>query len=467
MINKNLTYQPSSLKTLFFTEMWERFSYYGMRALLVLYLVESLGYSDFAALEIYAIYTGLVYVTPIFGGYLADQYLGQNKSILIGAIVMMLGHLLMAFPEHLFLAMGLLIIGNGFFKPNISTLLGKFYKSNDARRDSGFSFFYVGINLGAFMAPLIIGFVGETISWHLGFTLAAIGMLIGLIQFLFNQRKIISDDLTGETKRLNFNDWFQIISISAITIPLVLVVFKLNEFIKVYYLELLALLLFFLILQYRTKIQKVTAFNDLKKVAYIFLLSIFVIFFWIGFEQAGGSLTLFAKNSVDRSVGHYEIPATLFQSINPLIIIFMGPLIANFWLRSDKSQAPLSTSKKMSLGIFLLGFGFLILSLIQDQVHIHFSWLILIYFLHTIGELCLSPIGLSMVSRVSPRKLASMMMGIWFLSSAAANYFAGKLPEFLHNLNIDLFIFLTLISFIASIILFFMAPLLEQLLQEK
>ena len=317
------------------------------------------------------------------------------------------------------------------------------------------------------MAPLVIGFVGETISWHLGFTLAAIGMLIGLIQFLFNQNTIISDDLTGETKRLNFNDWVQIISISVITIPFVLVIFKLNEFIKIYYLELLTLLFFFLILQYRTKIKKVTAFNDLKKVAYIFLLSIFVIFFWIGFEQAGGSLTLFAKNSVDRSVGHYEIPATLFQSINPLIIIFMGPLIANFWLRSDKSQTPLSTSKKMSLGIFLLGLGFLILSLIQDQVHIHFSWLILIYFLHTIGELCLSPIGLSMVSRVSPRKLASMMMGIWFLSSAAANYFAGKLPEFLYNLNIDLFIFLTLISFMAAIILFFMAPFLEKLIIEK
>jgi POT family proton-dependent oligopeptide transporter len=456
MIDKSLINQPLTLKTLFYTEMWERFSYYGMRALLVLYLVESMGYSDFSALEIYAIYTGLVYVTPILGGYLADQYLGQNKSILIGAIVMMLGHLLMALPEYLFLAMGLLIIGNGFFKPNISTLLGKLYKSNDTRRDSAYSLFYVGINIGAFIAPIVIGFVGETVSWHLGFTLAAIGMLIGLIQFIFNQNKIISEDLTGETTRLNFNDWLQIISISAITIPFVLLVF-----------QLLALLLIFLVFQYRTKIQKVSNFNDLKKVAYIFLLSIFVIFFWIGFEQAGGSLTLFAKNSVDRSVGHYEIPATLFQSINPLIIIFMGPLIANFWLRSDKSQAPHSTSRKMSLGIFLLGLGFLILSLIQGQVHIHFSWLILIYFLHTIGELCLSPIGLSMVSRVSPRKLASMMMGIWFLSSAAANYFAGKLPEFLHNLNIDLFIFLTLLSFIASIILFFMAPFLEKLIQEK
>ena len=192
LINKK---NPSSLITLFFTEMWERFSYYGMRALLVLYLVNSLNYSDADALHIYAIYTGLVYLTPIIGGYLADKYLGTQKTIFIGGITMMLGHFLMAFPNLLFLAMGLLIIGNGYFKPNISTLLGRLYKDNDVRRDSGFSIFYIGINLGAFLAPLIVGYVGETINWHYGFAIAGLGMLAGLIQFYLGQNKIIQEDL--------------------------------------------------------------------------------------------------------------------------------------------------------------------------------------------------------------------------------------------------------------------------------
>ena len=198
---------PHSLTTLFFTEMWERFSYYGMRALLVLYLVNSLDYSDADALHIYAIYTGLVYLTPIIGGYLADKYLGTQRTIFIGGITMMLGHFLMVFPDLLFLAMGLLIIGNGYFKPNISTLLGRLYKDNDVRRDSGFSIFYIGINLGAFLAPLIVGYVGETISWHYGFAIAGLGMLAGLIQFYLGQNKIIQEDVSKKTKRLNFADW--------------------------------------------------------------------------------------------------------------------------------------------------------------------------------------------------------------------------------------------------------------------
>ena len=235
--NKN----PYSLTTLFFTEMWERFSYYGMRALLVLYLVNSLNYSDADALHIYAIYTGLVYLTPIIGGYLADKYLGTQKTIFIGGITMMLGHFLMVFPNLLFLAMGLLIIGNGYFKPNISTLLGRLYKDNDVRRDSGFSIFYIGINLGAFLAPLIVGYVGETISWHYGFAIAGLGMLAGLIQFYLGQNKIIQEDVSKKTKRLNFSDWGSITSLSLINIPIILLIFEINSFINTYVYELLTL----------------------------------------------------------------------------------------------------------------------------------------------------------------------------------------------------------------------------------
>ena len=235
--NKN----PYSLTTLFFTEMWERFSYYGMRALLVLYLVNSLNYSDAEALHVYAIYTGLVYLTPIIGGYLADKYLGTQKTIFIGGITMMLGHFVMIFPDLLFLAMGLLIIGNGYFKPNISTLLGRLYKDNDVRRDSGFSIFYIGINLGAFLAPLIVGYVGETISWHYGFAIAGFGMLAGLIQFYLGQNKIIQEDVSKKTKRLNFSDWGSIILLSLINIPIILLIFKINSFINTYVYELLTI----------------------------------------------------------------------------------------------------------------------------------------------------------------------------------------------------------------------------------
>ena len=223
--NKN----PHSLTTLFFTEMWERFSYYGMRALLVLYLVNSLNYSNAEALHIYAIYTGLVYLTPIIGGYLADRYLGTQKTIFIGGITMMLGHFLMAFPNLLYLAMGLLIIGNGYFKPNISTLLGKLYKTNDTRRDSGFSIFYIGINLGAFLAPLIVGYVGETINWHYGFAIAGIGMFAGLMQFYFGQNKIIEEDTSKKTKKLDSGDWKIILFFSLINIPLILLIFKIKS----------------------------------------------------------------------------------------------------------------------------------------------------------------------------------------------------------------------------------------------
>ena len=230
---------PLSLSTLFFTEMWERFSYYGMRALLVLYLVNSLNYSESDALHIYAVYTGLVYLTPLIGGYLADRFLGAQKSIFIGGLTMMIGHFLMAFPDYLYLAIGMLIIGNGYFKPNISSLLGRLYKSNDLRRDSGFSIFYVGINLGAFLAPLIVGYVGETINWHYGFAIAGFGMLAGLIQFSYGQNKIINEDTTHQSKKLKLADWGLISIISIINIPLILLILEVNEVLNNFFFEIL------------------------------------------------------------------------------------------------------------------------------------------------------------------------------------------------------------------------------------
>tara|TARA_B110000259_G_scaffold25153_1_gene25845 strand:- start:2058 stop:3470 length:1413 start_codon:yes stop_codon:yes gene_type:complete len=470
MENNNTLSQPKSLRILFLTEMWERFSYYGMRALLVLYLVQSQGYSAFEAMHIYAIYTGLVYLTPVIGGYLADHYLGQQKSILIGGITMMFGHLFMANPSTLNLALGLLIIGNGFFKPNISSLLGGFYLTNDARRDGGYSFFYVGINMGAFIAPLLIGYVGEVIDWHYGFVLAAVGMFMGLLHFSLNQKQIASDDLTQRSRVLRYKEWWQVMALALLNIPIVLLVLTLHPLLTIY--QNLIWLSIFLIVTYvvlkkRSLFQAVPS-HDLKRIMYIAILSLFVIFFWVGFEQAGGSLTLFAHEKIDRQIMSFVIPASFFQSVNPLIIIFLGPLMANIWLRIDRSKLRMSTPQKMGSGIMLLGLGFLLLSVVSQNQDSKISlwWLVMVYFCHTLGELCLSPIGLSMVSKVSPKKLVSIMMGFWFLSSAIANYMAGRLPELLVYFNINLFSFLTATSLLAGLLLYFMAPFLENLIRK-
>ena len=463
-----LVHNPSSLSTLFFTEMWERFSYYGMRALLVLYLVNSLNYSESDALHIYAVYTGLVYLTPLIGGYLADRFLGTQKSIFIGGVTMMIGHFLMAFPDYLYLAIGMLIIGNGYFKPNISSLLGRLYKSDDLRRDSGFSIFYVGINLGAFLAPLIVGYVGETINWHYGFAIAGFGMLAGLIQFYFGQSKIIKEDTSLQSKKLKSADWLLITIISVINIPLILLILQVNQVLNNFFFEiLLAVIVIIFSYLFTRKKQLVSAKEDLKKIIYIGVLSIFVIFFWVGFEQAGGSLTLFANNSVDRNLLGFIIPASFFQSINPLIIILIGPMIANFWLRVDRSKNNINTPQKMGLGLLLLAGGFFLITLVNNasDTSISLWWLVGVYFLHTLGELCLSPIGLSMVSKVSPKKIASLMMGFWFLSSAVANFMAGKLPGILESNNLDLFTFLTVTSVVAGLLLLLISTFMEKLVK--
>ncbi len=464
-INKN---NPHSLSTLFFTEMWERFSYYGMRALLVLYLVNSQNYSESDALHIYAVYTGLVYLTPLIGGYLADRFLGSQKAIFIGGLTMMIGHFLMAFPNFLYLAIGMLIIGNGYFKPNISSLLGRLYKPDDVRRDSGFSIFYVGINLGAFLAPLIVGYVGETINWHYGFAIAGFGMLAGLIQFYIGQNKIIKEDISSQSKKLNPADWGIITLVSVINLPLILVILELNQIINDFFFEILAILIILIFFYFITKKkQLLTVKKDIKRIAYIGILSIFVIFFWVGFEQAGGSLTLFANNSVDRNFLGFVIPASFFQSINPLIIILIGPMIANFWLSVDRSKNKINTSQKMGLGLLLLASGFFLIMLVNNssETSISLWWLVGVYFLHTMGELCLSPIGLSMVSKVSPKKIASLMMGFWFLSSAVANFTAGKLPAILESNNLDLFTFLSVSSLLAGLVLIFISSFMEKLIK--
>ncbi len=470
---------PEGLTVLFFTEMWERFSYYGMRALLVLYLVNHLQIKRANALEIYATYTALVYLTPFLGGYLADRYLGTHRAILIGAIVMALGHFAMAFEHLLSVALGLLVAGNGFFKPNISTLVGQLYPPNDIRRDSGFTLFYMGINLGAFLSPLICGTLGEVFGWHYGFAAAGVGMLIGLAIFLYGQSRLapaIPDRL--HRPQTSKTDWLWIISISVLVSLSVWVISILwPSWVQVWEQAspsaragiwgLLALAGGYLLLRtwYRLSLLSV---EERGRMMAILILGLFVIFFWMGFEQAGGTLNLFADKLTDRQWFNLEIPASYFQSLNPLLILLLAPLFSVFWIRLDQSPYALSIPVKMALGMIILGLGFVVMALAQAHADtvgkVSPWWLVMVYLLHTVGELLLSPIGLSMVTKLAASQMVSLMMGVWFGFMAIANYLAGTLEGLIQHWNIPLYWFLVFSSCGAGFLLLLISPWLQKLM---
>lgn len=469
--------QPKGLYVLFSAEAWERFSYYGMRALLVLYLVNHLQYDRQDALKVYGLYTGLVYLTPMIGGYIADKYLGARKAVLIGGIVMALGHLAMAYEPLLFEALGLLIIGNGFFKPSISTIVGGLYTENDPRRDGGFTIFYMGINLGAFFSPLVCGTLGESIGWHWGFGAAGIGMIAGLLVFMWGQYMLGTTGFPPgreitENCKLNRKDWMDVLLYTIASCVLVAAIIQLGSRIGVSMMfgvgALVGGVAFvgqLVVSKPATKPAPLTK-EEWNRILVIAVLAFFNIFFWMGFEQAGGTMNLFADQQTDRHLFGWEIPASFFQSINPLVIVTMAPLFAIFWSKLDQSRFALSTPAKMAFGMILLGLGFVLMFFAQGRAEIFGTvgplWLVGVYFLHTIGELCLSPIGLSMVTKLSPLRLTSLMMGVWFLSSAVANYSAGVLEGFLHSFHVPLYGFLIFSSIGAGVILLMITPLLKK-----
>jgi len=475
---------PRGLPVLFFTEMWERFSYYGMRALLVLYLVNSIGYERADALQIYAIYTGLVYLTPILGGYLADRYLGLRKSILIGGLTMMLGHFAMAVPALLHLALGLLIVGNGFFKPNISTLLGTLYREHDPRRDGGFTIFYMGINLGAFFSPLVAGTLGEKIGWHWGFMSAGVGMAIGIMVFLRGQHTLGVAGLRAGQERFVRSDWAQVAAISASAIPAVLLAINLWQWVGQWWAALPLLAKFgagigvFVVAGAMPRIftskdsdARPLTPQEWRSMFVIGLIAVFVILFWMGFEQAGGTMNLFADKQTDRVLLGWEMPASYFQAVNPLAIIALAPLFAMAWTRIDRSRFALSDPAKQGSGMIMLGLGFVVMALAQQRADavglVGPQWLLFAYLLHTIGELMLSPIGLSMVTKLAPARLGAMMMGLWFTSTAIANYFAGVLEAMLAGSGIPLYWFLVETSISGGVVLLALSPLLTRLTQPR
>lgn len=471
---------PPGLKIIFFTEMWERFSYYGMRALLVLYLVKSLGYSRADALELYGIYTGLVYLTPLFGGYLADRYLGMRQGAVIGAIIMMLGHFAMAFESLLHIALGLLIVGNGFFKPNTSSMVGKLYREHDPRRNGGYTIFYMGVNLGAFFSPLVAGTLGERIGWHWGFASAGVGMAIGLFTLLRWQGLLGDAGLRAGQTAISRGDWQRILLIAAASVP--------GVYLAIQFWGLLSGMIAPLPLAAKLPLgvavigaavwlparfgdrdpdaQPLTR-ADWDAILAICVVVFFVIFFWMGFEQAGGTMNLFADKQTDRHAFGYEIPASWFQSINPLGIVLLGPVFAMIWTKLDRSAYAISDPTKQALGMMVLGLGFIILAIAQGRAErlgsVGPQWLVIVYVVHTIGELMLSPVGLSMVSKLAPARLAGLLMGVWLLSSAVANYLSGVLEALLAGSGIPLYWFLVGSSVGAGLVLLALSPWLKQL----
>ena len=412
---------PKGLFVLFFTELWERFSYYGMRAILVLYMISTasgdnpgFGWDEGLALSIYGWYTMAVYLASIPGGYIADRFFGQKKTVMLGGLLLCAGHTVLAIDSQwaFFLGLILIVLGVGGLKPNISTMVGGLYAPGDPRRDSGFTIFYIGINVGAFFAALIVGYIGEAIGWHYGFGLAGIGMLVGQGVYAWGQKYLKGiGELATRVEEAGGT------ASAKVTAPL-------------------------------TKIEK-------DRIVVLLLSFLIVIVFFGAFEQAGGLMNIYTKQKIDRMVFGLEIPASTFQALNPLFIMIFGTAVASFWVKLGRFYTVGKSSLfKMAIGTIIMGSGFLMMAGASVEAaaastqKASLSWLLIAYFLHTIGELCVSPVALSFITKLAPAKYASLMMGLFFAASGLGNKVAGLVGEAAQDAG-ELQIFLGIFGFCA------------------
>jgi len=396
---------PKGLFLLFGTEMWERFGYYGMRALLVLYLVASVedggfGWTNGEALGLYGTFTMAVYLTPMIGGWLADNIIGQRKAIILGGIIFSAGYFTLGIPKSMivgmeetvfYIGLGLIICGNGLFKANVSSLVGDLYEDGDHRRDGAFTIFYMGINLGAFLSPLIVGYLGEQVNWHYGFIAAGCGMLIGLVLQLSLADKYLGDiGVVPSAKKAK--DSKEDLKARALT----------------------------------------QEEKDRTKV--ILIMSVFSVIFWAGFEQAGGLFNIYASEFTERNIMGFEVPASWFQSLNAMFIILLAPVIASVWVKMGSKEP--TSPVKFALAMVFLALGFFVMVFAtmaqggDTTVKVSMLFLVFAYLFHTLGELCLSPIGLSLVSKLAPLKFTSLLMGAWFFFTALSNKLAAFIGSF-------------------------------------
>lgn len=514
---------PKGLYVLFATEFWERFSYYGMRAIFALYMTKMLLLDKALASNIYGSYTGLVYLTPLIGGYMADRYWGNRKSIFVGGILMAIGQFLMFFSASfshgtdkglaistMWGGLAFLIFGNGFFKPNISTMVGQLYKDGDGRKDAAYTIFYMGINAGAFLAPLICGYLGENVDFKWGFFSAGVGMLLSMVIFYFTKdkyvvgpdgkqlgvgpnklmdaapAKVIGGDeetgmATGNEKPAKANDGFNQKQLT-ILIGGIIAMFSLLYF--VFGVDVWGSLIYGMTLVGPFVIITDSSLTKTEKdrLWVIIIIMIFVIFFWMCFEQAGASLTFFADQQTNRHIFGWEMPASYFQSFNAGFIVILAPIISAMWVRfAQKGKEPVAPYKQ-SLGLAFLALGYLFIAMGAKSIPQQGASMIFLtglYFLHTIGELFLSPIGLSMVNKLTPGRFTSLMMGIWFLAIATGNKLAGAmsalypdpaLPTHPHFLGMEIdslyTYFMIFVGFAgaASIILFLLCRKLHKMM---
>ena len=426
---------PKGLFVCFATEMWERFSYYGMRALLILYLTKHWEFTDATSYLIYGAYTSLVYIMPVFGGMLADQILGSKKAVTYGAILLVFGHLGMTVESNeqiFYLSLALIVSGVGFLKPNISTMVGALYEEGDPRRDSGFTIFYMGINIGAFTATLLCGYLGEEIGWAYGFGAAGIGMLLGLFIFLWGQKYLEglaeppSNKYMTKVNGISYENWAYISGVVMVLVTWFLVQNSqlVGQLLGGFGIIFIGAWLLYALLK--------CAPEERDRLIVVGILILFSLIFWALFEQAGSSLNILTDRGVDRVIFGWEVPASMFQSLNAGFIFTIAPLFALLWISLAKRNMEPSTPIKFSIGIVLVGLGFLALVYgmkSSEGLQTGVIWIILIYLLHTLGELCLSPVGLSSVTKLSPQRIVGFMMGMWFFASAAGNYVASLIAK--------------------------------------
>ncbi|NVO33151.1 peptide MFS transporter [Hymenobacter lapidiphilus] len=518
---------PKGLYVLFATEMWERFSYYGMRALLILYMTQALVFDKEYSSLIYGNYTSLVYLTPLLGGYVADRYWGNRRSILVGGLMMAIGQFALFFSASMYtagqatapqtqlllfmLGLGLLIFGNGFFKPNISSMVGSLYPAGDNRIDTAYTIFYMGINLGAFFSPLVCGTLGDTgnpedFKW--GFLAAGIGMLVGSLTFeMFKNKYIVTAEgaaLGGKPEQTVAHSPVVPVGTDApvraetidqpvaksfasklpMLIGLFVVVYAVIAWLMNY--DWVGAFVFAAMIVTPVAVLADASITnrERQKIYVILILSFFVIFFWGAFEQAGASLTFFANEQTDRQLGSYTVPASYFQSANALFIILFAPVFAVIWTFMGKRGIEPSSPLKMSMGLMFLAVGYLIIAFgvkgVDASTKVSMFWLITMYLMHTFGELCLSPIGLALVNKLAPLRFASLLMAVWFLATAAGNKFAGVLsalyPEpgkpapFFVGFEItglyEFFMIFVALSAAASLVLFVIYRKLTQMMAE-
>jgi POT family proton-dependent oligopeptide transporter len=488
---------PRGLSTLFFTEMWERFSYYGLRPLLVLFMSAALANGGFGmdratASAIVGIYAASVYLASLPGGWIADRLLGLRRAIMTGAVLISCGHISIGLSSFahtkvpFFLGLILIVMGTGLLKPNISAIVGDLYPEGGARRDAGFSIFYMGINVGAFFGQIVTGFLGEKYGWHFGFGAAGVGMLIGLATFSLMAKKTLGSlgleptrhpDPLIQAKQVRTIKLILGVGLTVLAVVIVLAatgVLPLNALAigknMTYVLVGVAVLYFGYMF-----IGGGLTTAEKKRVGVIFILFLFAAIFWSAFEQAPTSLNLFARDFTNRNIGSFEIPATWFQSVNSFFIFLMAPFFAWLWVRMARQGRELSSPAKFALGLFFAGLGFVIMifaanSVVSSGGAIKVSpwWLVASYFFQTIGELCLSPVGLSSMTKLSPRRFVGQMMGIWFLASAVGNLIGGLVggrvdPEKLEQMPM-LFIITAASLMLAALVLFAATPVIRKLM---